>query len=75
MKQVRAKFIVTEKAFYSGSGKLVLFSVTSGSPENDEFFKWTPGGQIELHVVSHETLNLFGIDDEFYVDFTPADSK
>ena len=43
---VRAKFKVTEKEVDEhGCGDVRLEAVTSGSPENDEFFKWTPSGE------------------------------
>lgn len=70
---VRAKFKVDEITFFaSGVGKLVLQPVTGGSEENEKFFKYTPGGKIELHVVAPETLKMFEVGVEYYIDFTPA---
>lgn len=45
-----------------------------GSPENAQFYRWTPGGAIELAVVQPETAAQFGLGQEFYVDFTAAQS-
>lgn len=70
---VRAKFKVDEISFFaSGTGKLVLQPVTGGSEENEKFFKYTPGGKIELHVVAPATLKMFEVGQEYYVDFTIA---
>ena len=50
-----------------------LHPVTSGSEENDKFFKWTPGGAISLQIVNPEAAKEFQVGKSFYVDFTPAD--
>ena len=67
---VRAKFTVSmvdekNKAVY-------LAPVTSGSDENAEFYKWTPGGHILLQTVNEDALAQFANGKEFYVDFTSA---
>ena len=43
--------------------------VMSGSPENDEFFRYTPAGWLELSSVKDD---LFEIGKEYYLDFLPA---
>lgn len=75
---VRAKFVVNtnkdngstdEK--YKGS-EINLSAVYSGSPENEEFFKMTPGGNITLVTVNPNAAEQFIVGKEVYVDFTPV---
>lgn len=44
--------------------------VSGGSPENDQFFRWTPGGKLELSVLNSQH---FEPGREYYVDLTPAE--
>ena len=44
--------------------------VYSGSPENEEFFKWTPGGDLSLSVVNPDVE--FEPDKEYYIDIIEA---
>jgi hypothetical protein len=71
---IRAKFKVTEKTQISnGTGLLCIVKlspVSSGSPENESFYRYTPSGQIELSVVKPETSAQFELGKEYYVDFT-----
>jgi len=56
-----------------GEGGRVLFSpVISGSDENDEFYKWTPGGELVLDIVRLELCEKFNVGEEYYVDVTPC---
>lgn len=50
-----------------------LHPVTSGSDENKQFFRWTPGGEISLGTVSKEAGEYFKIGKEYYVDFTEVE--
>lgn len=76
MPSVRAKFYVnsiTESLYSGASHKTVkMSSVTSGSPENAEFFKWTPTGSIEIGTLNPAAAEAFVIGGTYYVDFTPA---
>jgi hypothetical protein len=67
---VRAKFKVYSVTDYGDQGKVVLEPVTHGSKENDEFYKWTPNGMIELNTVSKSAAEYFQAGKEYYVDFT-----
>jgi hypothetical protein len=70
---VRAKFKCVD-VVRSGDGSLVnLEVVTTGTPENDKFFHFTPTGRIGLSIVSKETAANFEVGKEYYVDFTPAE--
>jgi hypothetical protein len=71
---VRAKFKVQHITVAEGGMKTVrLTPVTSGSPENEAFYKWTPGGGIDLSTVNEAAAEQFVPGKQFYVDFTPAD--
>ncbi len=70
---VRAKFKVQSVTESEGGLKTAnLTPVTSGSPENEKFFKWTPGGQIQLGTINPHAAAQFVPGKQFYVDFTPA---
>jgi len=68
---VRAKFKVQSVTESEGGLKTANLSpVTSGSPENEKFFKWTPGGQIQLGTINPNAAREFVPGRAFYVDFT-----
>lgn len=69
----RAKFYLYSKTVYSGDSAthLMFQAVTSGSPENDAFFKWTPTGKLEMSV-KPEVAEQFIVGEAYYLDFTPA---
>lgn len=74
MTTVRAKFKVQSVTESEGGLKTANLSpVTSGSPENEKFFKWTPGGQIQLGTINPEAAAQFVPGRQFYVDFTAAE--
>lgn len=67
---VIAKFKVTLNEPY-GEGRTVFLSpVISGSPENEEFYKWTPAGQITLSTINEEAAKQFTVGRELYVTFS-----
>jgi hypothetical protein len=68
---VRAKFKCSGK---TDDGQVELQPVTSGSAENEQFYKWTPGGQIRLSTVNEAALAEFEVGKEYYVDFTLAEA-
>lgn len=70
---VVAKFYVqevTKTAFNGGSVKLE--AVTSGSEENDEFFKYTPAAEINMQILNDSALEQFVAGEEMLVHFEPA---
>jgi hypothetical protein len=70
---IRAKFKVSSVEHNEGgTSTLNSYPVTSGSEENKEFFKYTPGGNIKLSVLKTEALEGFDPGTEFYVVLTPA---
>lgn len=75
MSTVRAKFVVetrSPKSSDDSGERVTLRAVTSGSPENESFFRYTPSGTIALEVVSASAYDAFILGNEYYVDFTPA---
>jgi hypothetical protein len=71
-KTIRAKFNVTSITEYGNDGgrNVKLQAVIGGSEENNDFWKYTPSGSIEIHVSNPDLEIGFG---EYYVDFTKAD--
>lgn len=71
---VRAKFKVQSVTEAEGGLKSATLSpVTSGSKENEEFYKWTPGGQITLSTMNPVAAAHFVPGRVFYIDFTSED--
>lgn len=70
---VRAKFKVSSITEQSGNFKTIkLQPVSSGSPENEQFFRYTPHGEISLGTLNEEASKQFSVDQVFYIDFIPA---
>jgi len=66
----RCKFRCTKAVEYEENGWSYDFeAVIDGSPENEEFFRWTPGGHLHLDVVRER---LFEEGKEYYLDLSPA---
>lgn len=75
---VRAKFKVdsiTRTKQYDGqeAQTIRLTPVVDGSEENKQFYKYTPGGSIDLSTVNADAGNQFELGAQFYVDFTKAE--
>ena len=74
---VRAKFTVqsvTRIKLYDGTeGQTIrLTPVTGGSDENKDFYKYTPGGAVELMTVNKTAGDYFELGEAYYLDFTKA---
>lgn len=67
---VRAKFVCNEvaKNMY-GSTRVSFHPVTNGSKENEQFWKYTPAGKIEMQIDNPEAAAQFEVSKEYYVDF------
>lgn len=71
---VRCKFrVAAKREAGDGTGEVTLYPVVTGSPENDKFYKYTPGGAISFSTINVEAMKVFNVGAEFYVDFTPAE--
>jgi hypothetical protein len=76
---VRAKFRVssiTRSKYGAEEQQTIHLQPVTGhgdaSEENKAFWKYTPSGRIELSTINPDAGNAFALDQEFYVDFTPA---
>ena len=72
---VRAKFKceeIVDNSEQNGS-KIVLYPVTYGSEENEQFFNLTPYGRIEIGTVNLNAVKEFEVGKEYYVDFTKVE--
>lgn len=75
--RVRTKFKVTGISPMDGQNiiegaTITLMPVSSGSKENEDFYKWTPGGSIQLSTVNGNAARFFVVGTDLYVDFIPA---
>ena len=71
---VRAKFKCLSVTETEGGLKTArLQPVHIGSPENAEFFKYTPSGSIELSVMNPAAAVHFVPGKSFYIDFTETE--
>lgn len=75
--QVRAKMRCDslDAAIENGEpngGTVRLNPVTSGSEENKQFFRYTPGGSLVLSTINKAAFDSFKLGQEYYVDVTPA---
>lgn len=71
---VRAKFRVSNIFNVPGSEgtRVVLHPVYGESPENKEFFSYTPSGEIQMYIKNKVAEEQFVVGYEFYIDFTKA---
>ena len=71
---VRCKFRCTQKVeTQPGEFQIFFEAVTTGSPENENFFKWTPGGSLKMFTVSDHAAKTFEAGQEYYIDLTAAE--
>lgn len=72
MSTVRAKFRCHYKE-ETESGFTIKFSpVSSGSEENDRFYKYTPWGELVLGTVNKDAAVQFEVGKEYYLDLNAA---
>ena len=69
---VRAKFMCVSKKEIPDGFVIELQPVTSGSPENEQYFKYTPYGKIEVGTINKAAAADFVVGKPYYVDFTQA---
>ncbi len=71
---VRAKFRCHFIQKGEGHQVVNLSPVTEhGADENAGWSKWTPSGQISMHITNPAAFEQFEQEKEYYVDFTPAE--
>lgn len=69
---LRCKFKCKSKMQDTAGYTIEMVPVTIGSPENDEFFKYTPFGAIQLGIVKEETACQIEVGEEYYIDISEA---
>ena len=69
----RCKFKAESVTTFEGGASVELFPVHSGSPENEKFYQYTPGGKLSLQVLNPETARQFVPGKEYYIDITPVE--
>jgi hypothetical protein len=76
---VRAKFVVNKISrtlMGSDEGQTIsLTPVYANSPENAEFYKWTPCGSVELGTINPKAGDYFKLGKEYFLDFTAVENK
>ena len=66
----RCKFKCESVTTRKDEQAVLMVPVTTGSTENEKFFKYTPGGKLELSVVNKDVS--FEPGAEYYLDITRA---
>jgi hypothetical protein len=70
MSKVRCKMVCAEtRSDENGTHAVKMRVVTEGNKENEEFFKWTPGGELNLCVLKNQ---YFEAGKEYYIDIEQA---
>lgn len=67
---LRAKFKVVKRCQFEGHESLEAVAVTAGTPENTEFWRYTPNGTFMIACFNPTQLEDFHPGDEFYIDMT-----
>lgn len=79
---VRAKMMCIEKRqLYAGSGNLDdnstwtvrLQPVYGDCPENKEWSRWTPSGEVTMQITNPAAVGRFELGKAYWVDFTPVE--
>lgn len=70
---ILAKFKVGSTTDFGNDNiEVKMTPVTSGSEENKSFSKYTPTGDIRLHITNPEVVGFFEAGKEYYVEFKKA---
>lgn len=70
---VRAKFKCTEKRQHEVGYRILFCAVTSGSKENEVFFKWTPDARLEIGTINSDAAAQFTPGNEYYLDISACE--
>lgn len=71
---VRAKFQVTDITEHRYPGKTVRLQAIydPDTPEDKKFVEATPTGSMEMLITNPKALEIFQVNQYFYLDFTPV---
>ena len=67
---VRCKFRCDSKLQTTDGFSIKLIPVTHGSPENDEFFKYTPHGVLEFGTINESAAEQIQVGKEYYISIS-----
>lgn len=70
---VRCKFKCIKKTECEYGFELEFTPVTTGSKENESFFKYTPYGNLKFGTINEEAAKQFEVGKEYYIDITVAE--
>jgi hypothetical protein len=75
---VRAKFRVDHNGPIQGQEgaeqhDVIMHAVTDGGPEDHEFWKWTPAGELRLSTINPAAWEQLEVGKAYYIDITPAE--
>lgn len=70
---IRAKFILVEKTETAHDFNLKWHPVISGSKENEEYFKYTPWGELKLGGLKAIVANHLTVGKAYYLDIIEAE--
>lgn len=70
MKSTRLKFKVTQRTEYEESTSVTMDAVFQGSQENEQFWKYTPSGQLTFSTCNKQAVAEMSPGSEFYIDLT-----
>lgn len=80
MSKMRAKMSVLSVTPSNGVEILSFVAVAKkdgypadGSDENNTFARWSPQANLNITVANPALFGQFQVDEEYYVDFTPAE--
>jgi hypothetical protein len=69
-KTVRAKFTCVSKTDTINGSSIILEPVRTGSQENEQFYKYTPAGKVELTTINSDAARQFIPGCDYYIDIT-----
>ena len=69
---VIAKFTCDKKEETSDGFEISMSPVTCGSAENDDFFNYTPSGNLSMGLVGADAAACFEVGQEYYINIVPA---
>lgn len=71
---IRCKFRCTQKVEKENGFQVAFEPVTTGSNENEAFFKWTPWGKMEFGTINEDAAKQFLVGKEYYIDISLAEN-
>lgn len=73
MRITRAKFTCESILLLGNQRKVTLRAVSGGTPEDNQFSKWTPSGVVEIYISNPSAFDVFEVGKKYYADFSKAD--